>query len=708
MSDVFHRMRRRAAVSIAVAAGMLLIGTSGAAEPIVIPDSAAVPLQDRHFGSWGIDFTYQDAGVRPGDDFYRRLNARWLDNVSFGPNVLAQAYWRELRLLTPKRLIAILQSDDATIANTPAGKASTIFRAYHDHAKADSLGFTPLRAELDRLKAVKDRSQLARMMGALAGPETIRAPSVYGPPVGWSFFRLDNIDQDHERLNQNAIYLAAGGLILPGTQYYLEDQFADVRRGYAGYIAKMLSYEGWPDAAAQAEKILKLETEIAKASWSPEQMLDASATFNRLSVKQLQALAPSFDWSAYFGGAGLGGAKEVVIDAKSSFPKIAEIYAKTPLETLKARHAFALADQRNDLLDSRALAAAIQFRGQELGNGVYFGAAPIELRSEKEVEGEIPDIATALYLQHYSSPSIKTTVERMAEDMRGALDQRLKNLSWMTPEHRQLARQKLARMQLHIGYPNRLETYDDLKVFRDDPYGNHMRAADNQWKLLVARLGHPYDPSRWSIRAEYATFNYNPAANTVEISAGLLVPPFFDEKADEAVNYGAAGTILGAMIAAPFFTQQGLAYDPTNHLHKWLSDPELNAFQGFRHQIAAQYSKVEPLPGMPLRGELVADEALGDLVGLQIALDGFHRSHPTDAAKDGYLADQRFFLGRAQLWRAKFIDSFVKSQIATGSNEPPFMRVNGLLPNMDAWYEAFDVQSGDRLFIPADQRVRPW
>ncbi len=697
---------RRLLASIALAVAFV---SPAAGEPKTRWDEVA----SHSYGAWGIDFGDQDLSVKAGDDFYRRQNGRWLDRVQFGPNEKAQAYWRDVRILAPRRVDAILAELAAApglSAETKEGKAGALYRAYMDDKTLESKGVTPLKPELDAIRAVRTKSQLAEIMGRIAGPETIRAPSVYGRPTGWSFFRLDDINQDRAHPDHYTIYLGAGGLVLPGPEYYLDPQFSDLRKAYVAYIAKTLSLLGWPDPEVRAAQIVDLEVQVARVSWSREEMLDPQKTYNPVTVAELSRSAPGFDWRSYMRGGEVGASRSVVVDAKSAFPKIAAIYAAAPLEVLKARQAFGIADQRSDLLDSRMLAAAVSFRGDALGDGVYGGGGPRTYRAEKEEEAQIGDIVSALYVARFSSPKTKAMAQDMAEAMRKALDARLASLSWMGQSSRSQAREKLARMRLLIGYPEGFQDYAGLKIDDTDLYGDHMRAAAYQWRILVGLLNRPFDASRWSVRPEYPTFNYNWTSNTVEIPAALLVAPFFDENADPAVNYGSVGSTIGATIASALLTRQGLSYDAAGNLHPWLTPGEAVHFSALSKQIADQYSVVEPLPGLHLKGDLLSDEALGDLAGLQIALDAYHASleGAPSPVLDGYGGDQRFFLGRAQMWRAKFVDSFVRSQITTASNEPPFMRVNGLLPNMDAWYEAFGVAPGDRLYIPPERRVRLW
>ena len=697
-------------------AALICLTAAGSAEPP--PPAASLTSVPRStdslkFGDWGVDLTFRDLAIRPGDDFYRYVNGKWLEQVPFGPNEKAQAFWRYVRLLAPLRLSSILEglaANTAAPASSREGKAGAFYRSFMDEKTVEAKGLSPLKPQLDALRAVETRSQMASLMGQIAGPGTIRARIMFGLTPGWAFFRLDDINQDLANPGRNAVYLGAGGLVLPGPEYYLEAQFADLRKAYVTYIVKVLTLVGWPDAEERARQVLDLETQIARVSWSHEQMLDSVKTYNPMSIRELAEFAPGFDWQAFMTGGQLATVDDVVIDARSAFPKIAAIFAAAPLDVLKARQAFGIADQGVYFLNSELAAAANEFRGNALGNGAFMGGAPRNVRAEKTSELVIGDIISALYVARYSSPRVKAMSQEMAENMRKSLDARLQALSWMSPASRAKARAKLAKMQILIGYPEHFDDDAGLEINDHDLYGNSVRSAAYQWQVLVRRLGRPYDPSQWSVRAEYPTFNYNPASNTVEIPAALLVSPFFDAEADSAVNYGSAGTIIGAMIASPFFMQQGLNFDTDGHLNPWLTRDEAARFTAISRRIADQYSKVEQIPGFPLKGELLADEALGDLAGLEIALDAYHFSLKGTPAPSysGYSGDQRFFLGRAFMWRAKFVESFVRSQIATGSNEPPFMRVNGLFPNMDRWYSAFDVKPGDKLYIAPEERVRVW
>ncbi len=659
------------------------------------------------YGAWGVDLTDQDRSIKPGDDFAMYQNGAWFNRTQLGPKMTAAAYWRDVRVTAAGQLSAILKElaqDRAAAPASPLGKAGAFFRAAMDETTIEAKGLRPLAPELDAIRAVKTKRDMARLIGQVEGPGTLRNPSVRIPP-GRGIFKLA-IGQDQADPNHYAVYVGQGGLMLPGPEYYTEASFADVRRDYEAHVARTLALIGWPEPEARARDILALETRIAGVSWSHEQMRDAKRTYNPISVAELARLAPGFDWKAYLQGAELSKVSRVVIDARGAFPEIAKIYAETPLEILRARQAYAAADIAAPLLNRPLRAEAGAF-GAKVQQGLSFPSRDFE--AEKWLEAAMPDTLGALYVARYSSPAIKAKAEEMVANMRRAFDARLAGLAWMSPEARAKAREKLARMQFHIGYPDRFEDYAGVTVDDTDFYGNVSRAAAWAWRRDVRRLNRPFDRNAWALTPIYPQYAYVPTTNTVEVPAALLSPPFFDPRADEAVNYGAVGTTIGAMIVNAF-SVGGINYDADGRLNPWLPAADAARFDEMRARLSSRYSLEEPIPGMHLKGELVVDEAICDVGGVQIALDAYHASLNGRPAPvlDGYSGDQRFFLGRAQMWRAKFSAEFLRNQIATGTNSPPYMRINGPLPQVDGWYAAFQVSPGDKLYVAPEARLRLW
>ncbi len=437
-------------------------------------------------------------------------------------------------------------------------------------------------------------------------------------------------------------------------------------------------------------------------------MLDPVKTFNRMSVEDLSKLAPEFYWRGFLRGADLGNVNDVVIDAKDAFPKLAYIYDETPIEVLQAQQAFVLVDNGGLILNSDAFKANFDFRVR-MFNSQSIAPRPRSFTAWVTLELYIGDALGALFVDRYFSPESKAAVLEIAANLKKAFDTRLQNATWMSPDTKIKARDKLAKLTVNIGYPDKLEDYKGLDIKDTDLYGDVARAAAFNWHTQVSRLDRPFDRSYWFFTPQTVNYQYILTANTLEIPAGTLQPPFFDLNADPALNYGAIGTLIAATMANAF-DNQGRHYDAVGRLHDWWTAEEVKTFQAMTAKISGQYSAVKPLPGLALKGDLVADEAIDDLTGWEIALDAYHLSLKGQPAPvlDGITSDQRVFLGRAQMWRAKFPPEVVRNQIATGANAMPFMRVNGPIRNMDAWYEVFDVKPGDKMYLAPGDRVHIW
>jgi|GEM_PF-17056 len=690
----------------------------------LVPLVLALALAHPH----GLDRSDRDPAVRAADDLYLSQNGGWIERTTLGPSQPNAAYWRDLRVLSAQRLQALVAEAAAKKTTDPVEeKAGAFYRSFIDEKRIEAKGIEPLQPELDAIRAVHSKSELAALMGRVAGPGTVRAATVR-TPLGRALFSLD-VAQDPNDPAHYALFIGQAGLQMPGAEYYNDPKLADLKAAYHDYVARMLTLIGWPDAQTRAAQIVAFEGRVAGASWTREQMGDVMQTYNPMTLEDLIRFAPGFDWRAFLGGAELPATGRVVIDAKSAFPAIAKIYDETPLDVLQARQAFAAADAAAPLLDHALADASFDFRAKRFA-GLFQVPLARTLGGEQVVETNMPDALSAMYVARYFSAEAKAKALEMARNLVAALDVRLASLTWMSPPTRMKARQKLAAMELHIGYPEHFLQYDGLTIRDDDLYGNVARAAAWNWRHSVAKLGQPVDRAEWALAPAYPQYAYAATRNSVEISAATLQPPFFDPQADDAVNYGAIGAVIGQQLVAGF-DHHGGRYDATGRLADWWTADERKHFDEETAKIVAQYSAVEALPGLHANGELLADEALDDVGGLLIALDAYHLSLHGRLVDSGQLAvgsgpsiqptansqrpteddltpDQRFFLGRAQMWRAKFSETFTRNQIATGLNAPPFLRVNGPARNIDAFYDAFDVRPEDRMYLPPEKRMRAW
>ena len=661
-------------------------------------------------GTWGINLTDRDLSIKPGDDFFMYQNGGWFARTELSPQVPFAAYWNDLRKLSPRRLIAILEEVAANKSATPdsaAGKAGAFYRAFMDEKMAESKGVRPLDPQLETIKAAKTKKKMTELMGTIAGSRTKRGPARSNQPADRALFSM-NIGQDQTEPNRYAVYVGQAGLGLPGPEYYMDPKLADIKAAYATYVTRALSLIGWPNPETRANEVVAFESRIAEVSWSHEQMRDPVQTYNAMSVTELSNLAPGFDWPAFLGGAEVGNLSRLVIDAKSAFPKIAHIFDETPIEVLQAQQAFVLVDEAGLILNTDVFKANFDFRVRMFSNQ-SMAPRPRSFNAWITLEAAIGDALGSLYIERYFSPEAKASALEMAANLKKAFDARLQNATWMSPATKAKARAKLAAMTVNIGYPDKLQDYKGLEISDTDLYGDVERATAFNWHALVARLSGPFDRCYWVYTPQSVNYSYTPSSNTLEIPAGTFQPPFFDLHADPAVNYGAVGVMIGATMASGF-DNQGRHYDSDGRLQDWWTSEEVKIFEAMTRRLSDQYSAIEPLPGMHVKGELVVDEAIDDLTGWQIALDAYHlslRGQPAPVL-DGITGDQRVFLGRAQMWRAKFPPDFVRNLLATGANAMPFLRVNGPIRNMDAWYEAFDVKPNDKMYIAPDARVHVW
>ncbi len=650
------------------------------------------------FTSWGVDLSDRDPSVRPADDLYRSQNGAWLARTELSAAHPNAAYWRDLRVLSTERLASLVAEAD--------GKVGAFYRSFMDERAIEAKGLDPLEPELDAIRAAHTKKQLAEVMGRVEGPGAVRSPTVRFRVVHASFSLT--IAQDPNDPAHDALFIGQAGLQLPGPEFYSDPKLADLKLAYQQYIAQILSTIGWPEPEARAADIVELETRVAAASWSHEQMTDVVKTYNPMTVSELARFAPGFPWRSFLRGAEVLKVERVIVDAKSAFPAIAKAFADAPIEVLRARQAFAAADEAAPLLSNAIAQTNFDFRGKKF-NGLFQSETPRKVRAEQAVESNIVDLVSALYVARYSSTETRTRATTMTENMRAAFDARLASNPWMGSETKRRARVKLAKMQIHIGWPDHLQTYDGLSIREDDLYGNVVRSSAWNWRRRVADLSRSFDRSQWALAPGYPQYAYVAIRNTVEISAAMFQQPFFDLHADDAVNYGAIGAVIGQQIVAGFDNQGG-RYDASGRLAEWWTAADRKRLAEETAKLSAQYSAVEPIPGLHVKGDLVADEGLDDIGGMLIALDAYRRSiHGAEPpVLDGFTGDQRFFLGRAQMWRAKFSDGFTRNQVATGANAMPFLRVNGPARNLDAFYQAFNVKPGDAMYLAPADRVHAW
>jgi len=671
---------------------------SFAADKPAAPSASAAPtpasLAAPRMGPWGFDLGSRDPSTKAGDDFFRFADGKGVDAMTIPPDRSRFGSFDSLVELSNARSRAVIESPGPGQPGSEEAKIKALYASFMDQKRLDSLGAGPLKPELDAIKAVKSREEMARLMGK-------GALTYYG---GWFGAYVGTDAKDPDRY---AVVLTQSGLNLPDRDYYLTPQFAEKKKKYQAYVADTLKRIGWPDPEANAKKLVDLETEIAKASWTKVQQRDDVRMYNPMTPAALSKAAPGFPWQAYFQGAVLPPLKRVIVSEKTAFPKIAALYAKTPIETLKAWQAFTLASNASSSLSKPFDDAHFAFYSHEL-QGVPAQRERWK-RATSLVSGQMGEALGHVYVDHYFPASSKAQMLALVGNLKTALGARIKKLDWMSDATKAKAEQKLGMLNVKIGYPNKWRDYSGLVMKPDDLYGNVERGVAFEWRFRVGRLNKPVDRDEWDMTPQTVNAYYDPSKNEIVFPAAILEPPFFDPKADPAINYGAIGGVIGHEMTHGF-DDQGRKYDGTGKLVDWWSKEDSDRFEARAKQLVAQYSAFQPLPGAHVNGGLTLGENIADLGGLLLALDAYHDSLHGQPAPviDGLTGDQRVFLGWAQVWKSKVRDDALRQSLATDPHSPAMLRVNGVVHNVDGWYGAYGVKPGDKLYLPPDQRVRIW
>ena len=515
------------------------------------------------------------------------------------------------------------------------------------------------------------------------------------------------------------MYASQAGIGLPDRDYYLEAGFAKQRQAYQIYVARMLTLAGWPDATARAADVVAFETRVAEASWTKAQQRDIRATYNPQTVASLQALAPGFDWKAFLKGAGLGSQDRIIIAEQTAFPKLAAMYAGTPLETLKAWQAFTVIDNAAFYLSSAFADARFAFR-----DGTLQGQPEEPVRWKRGIRavgggdclgqdvidcfGHMDFGLGQLYVATWFPQEAKVKIQALVVDIKAAMRERISKLDWMGPATRVEALRKLDTYQIKVGYPDHPRDYSGLIIRSDDVVGDVRRSAAWNWRFYVDRLDGPVDRSDWSMTPQ-TNDAYNGSLRDIVFPAGILQAPMFDPAADPAINYGAIGGVIGHELTHGF-DDEGRKLDASGQLRDWWTTADAAAFEARAKMLGAQYSSYQPVPGAHVNGDMTMGENIADLGGLTVALDAYRRSlHGTPAPTlGGFTGEQRVFLGWAQAWRGHAREDYLRKQVVTDPHSPRAFRVDGPTRNIDAWYDAFGVGPGQTYYMAPTDRVRIW
>jgi putative endopeptidase len=691
-------------VALLLAVGSVLAACSPAPQPTgeSAPDTgttAAGPsgATGAEIGDWGIDLDAMDRSVAPGDNFNRFVNGHWLDTFEMPADKARFGIFDALRERSTEQVHAIVT--DLTEAEASNGsleqKVGDYFATWMDVEQLNALGADPLEPHLKRIAAIESTDELMLAMA------DIHATAPFG--VG--------IIPDPADTTRYSVFASQAGLGMPDRDYYLleDERFAEFRKAYRDYIVRIHELADIAEGADRADRIIALETKIAETHWTRAESRDIQKIYNPMSIAELQETAPQFDWSAIFEHVGLGGVEPVIVAQPSAMTAAGELLESVPLQTWKDYLAYHFIRTHAQSLSEDFDRANFEFFAKTL-NGIE------EMRDRWKrgadlVNANLGEAVGKLYIDRHFPKEAKAQMDELVANLIAALEERLKSNDWMDDQTREAALVKLSTFEPRIGYTTKWTDYAPLEIVAGDMLGNAIRVDEFLWQEQLDRLGGPVERDVWPYPPQTVNASYNPLLNQITFPAGILQPPFFDPKADPAVNYGAIGAVIGHEIGHGF-DDQGRRFDEKGRIRDWWTPTADENFKERSGKLIAQYSSYSPIEGMNVNGELTLGENIGDLGGVEMAYAAYQRyleKHGgADEELDGFNGQQRFFLGWAQVWRGLIRDDALRQRLVTDPHSPSQYRINGVVRNIDAWYEAFDVGADAALYLAEEARASIW
>jgi putative endopeptidase len=644
----------------------------------------------------GLDPRSMDASVRPQDDLFLAVNGGWLNATPIPADKSDIGTFDILRDKSDAQVRAILE--ELASGKSLGGddlKVARFYRAFMDEARIDEQGLRPLAPWFKQIDAMTSRRDLAVLMGRLHG--------VAGEPLAMRVVG----DATDPRINR--VYLFQNGLGLPDRDYYLldDERYAKAREAYRQFLVALFNAGGDAEAARSAETVMALEKTLAQAQWSRVDNRDPVKTTNPMTVAELATQAPGFDWTAYFKAAALPALDRVIVSQPSYAKAAARAMGEVPLADWKLYLRARLLDHHTRVLPAPLREASFVYHQRAL-QGLQQDKPRWQLATAALNEA-LGEAVGRLYVQRHFPLAAKQRMQGLVDQLMAAYGESIDSLSWMGPETRARAKDKLSRYALKIGYPERWRDYTALQVREGDAFGNAVRAERFNWERLARRVGKPVDRLEWGMTPQTVNAYYNPRLNEIVFPAAILQPPFFDMAADDAVNYGAIGAVIGHEISHGF-DDSGSHFDGLGALRNWWTEADRRAFSALADRLAAQYDAYEPIPGKHVNGRLTLGENIADLSGLQIAFKAYQRSlggKPSPVI-EGMTGEQRFFYGYARNWRRKSREASLLQLLTTNPHSPGQFRANGAAVNSDGFHDSFGTKPGDGMFKPVQERIRIW
>ncbi len=682
-----------------VTLGALALALPSPVQAAAKPGAAVAKAPKVEYGTFGFDTAGMDRSMAPGDDFGQFTSGTYLKNLVIPADRSNFGMFTKLRDLSQTRTRTIVEAAAKQKGAKPGSEAQKVgdfYASFLDEATIEAKGLAPLKPHLDAIKAIANRTELARAFG-LAGRLGMDSPLGVGP------------QQDLKNPDIYAVYVGQSGLGLPDRDYYLDmknPKFAEIREKYVTHIATMFKLANIENAEARAKGILALETKLAEVHWSKVEERQIEKLYNPVKQADIEAAYPGVDWTALLTAAGVQDQKELIMAHPSAIVGTGKLLVSESLESWKDYLLLHTLKGAAPLLPKAFVNENFAFNGTALS-----GQPENQPRWKRGVDattGALGEAVGKLYVAKYFPPTAKKEADLLVKNIIAAMDERLSKLTWMDPKTKAEARAKLAKFTPKIGYPAQWRDYSKLEVRRGDALGNALRSADYEYQRQLDKIGKPIDRSEWGMTPMTVNAYANPLWNEIVFPAAILQPPFFDANADPAVNYGGIGMVIGHEISH-HFDDQGRKFDKEGKLADWWTPEDVKRFTALTDKVVKQYAAYEPLPGVHVNGELTLGENMADLAGANVAIDAYHKSLNGKPAPKlgGFSGDQRFFLGFSQVWRQKYRDAALLQQVTTNEHTPGHLRPN-VVRNLDSWYVSFDVKPGQKLYLAPEDRIKVW
>ena len=687
----------KAIITSAVCSSLILL--SGCNSNNNTTEESSITAPQKSALTSGIDLTNMDKGIRPQDNFYRYINGGWMKRYEIPDDKTAIGSFYDLRDKADDDVKAIIEELAAT-KNLKNGsneqKVADLFRSYMNNEKRNAAGITPISSILTEIELIKTKDDLASFFGKHSTTGVNSPLALY-------------INIDAKNSSSYAIHIWQSGLNLPDKDYYFNEaeRFVNLRRGYIAHIENMYNIAGISDSKTAAKNIMALETSLAEYHWTRVQSRDSEKRYNKFATNDLNSITNKFNWQAFLAAEGVASQKDIVINQPDFIEGFGKVFDETSLDTWKQYLTFNTLNAFSSYLTTDLDNENFDFFSRQLSGRKE--QRPQWKRGVSVVNSNLGEIIGKVYVTRHFTPKAKSRMSELVENLRNAYGASIDDLAWMSADTKKAAHVKLAAFTPKIGYPDKWEDYSSLIIKSDELVNNIINSRKVVSDKSIAKLGGPIRKWEWHMTPQTVNAYYNPAANEIVFPAAILQAPFFNMQADDAVNYGGIGAVIGHEMGHGF-DDQGSKYDATGNLRNWWTKQDLKEFSNRTKSLVKQYSNYQVFEDLNVNGELTLGENIGDLSGVTIAYRAYRASLNGKKAPviDGLTGEQRFFMGYAQIWRSKIVEKSMRNRVATDPHSPGEFRALGSLSNMDEFYQAFNVKEGDAMYIAPEKRVKIW